>query len=184
MDAINGRAALQAADEFGREIGAAAKQGTRAYTYHDKLADDARSTLLDLVSAKGVKGFENARQMWAQWAPIRNQTFRDFKPYLQTGTELTQGMGRLTRVALGNDPGNARFISTLEDLLGESLLKDLRPLAAKMSASQKATAAAKIRQQLSRRAMQAQAQTARSRIGERKFQARTRQLEQGALAKV
>lgn len=129
-------------------IRAPAKGSRRVYSFEEKVIDDTSSALMEVLEQNGVQGLEKASAFWAQWAPIRNQAFRDFRPFLQADTETATGISRLIRVAQGRDPGNARFVSALEDRLGTSLSDDLTGLVQRMTTNQKARVAAKLNQEL------------------------------------
>lgn len=119
------------------KIGRAAKGSERVYTFQEKIADDVASALVELLEEAGVEGLDEASAFWAQWAPIRNQAFRDFKVFLKTPTELEAGIKRLVKVAKGKDIGNAEYIRILEKELGIPLTDDLKVLVARLNASKK-----------------------------------------------
>jgi hypothetical protein len=169
--AITGRAALQHIDDFASKISRSAKEGRSVYTFQDKLADDARDVLVDLLESRGVQGLTEARQFWAQWAPIRNQATRDFRPFLQTPTQTQQGANRLISVAKAKDQGNANYIAELENLLGDSLTDELRTMAQQLDANQKAKAALELKESLLRAGFRKQSLGRRSDLHRLRFEA-------------
>ena len=128
-------------------VGRAAKESKRSYTFQEKVADDVASTMVELLEDAGADVSE-ASAFWAQWAPIRNQAFRDFKPFLKTPTETGAGIQRLIKVSRGKDPGNVRYIRRLEEELGVPLTDDIKVLVRKLNDTQKEKLATQVNQQL------------------------------------
>lgn len=154
---------------LGQEIGTAAKKGSRVFTPDEKVTDDAISTLVDFLKTKGVD-LTNARQFWAQYAPIRNQLISEAKPFVQAET-LTSGFAnRLVKVAQGKDPNNEIFVSEVEKLVGP-IGTEVRQLAQQLSAKQKETFATRLEAEAKRAGIQLATQAERIALGESKAQA-------------
>jgi hypothetical protein len=125
-----------------------ARASKRVYTFEEKIADDASDALIDVLRQQGVEGLEIASKFWAQWAPIRDQAFREFRPFLQTATETQQGIVRLIKVARGNDPGNKVFIEELEKRLSVPLTNELKGMAQRLGVIDKIKLASQTYKQL------------------------------------
>jgi len=139
---------LQRIGKMRQGIKTPAKASKRVYTFEEKIIDDTSDALLEVLEQNGIQGLEKASAFWAQWAPIRNQAFRDFRPFLQTETETATGIGRLIRVARGRDPGNAKFITELETRLEVPLTNELRGMAQRLTGIQKERLAANLNREL------------------------------------
>ena len=126
-----------------QDIGVAARKSTRTYTPDEKLIDDSIAALSDFMRSKGVD-LKQARQFWARYAPIRNQLVSESKPFLQVGTQTKTFANTLTRVAKEVDVNNENFINEVENILGESITKDLKVTVEKLSRNQKKALADKI----------------------------------------
>ena len=148
------RNVLDRVQKLRRGISPAARASRRSYTFEEKIADDAADALVEVLEQQGVQGLDVASRFWAQWAPIRNQAFRDFRPFLQTPTETAAGISRLVHVARGRDPGNVKFIEQMEERLGIPLTKELTGLAQRLSVAQKERLAVKVNQELQRGTLQ------------------------------
>lgn len=124
------------ARSLGEDISSAAKKGTRVYTSDEKLTDDAISTLTDFLKTQGVD-LKEARQFWAQYAPVRNQLVSEAKPFLQAPIETKKFAGTLTRVAAGKDINNENFITEVEKLLGEKVSVKQKDILSKLAQNEK-----------------------------------------------
>jgi len=141
---------------------------------------------MEVLQGMGVEGLEQASAFWAQWAPIRDQAFRVFRPFLQTQTETAAGISQLMRVVKGRDPGNVRFIQELEKRLSIPLTKELRAMAQRLNVVQKEKLIAKTNQELrtgtlkkiSQKAVDDAKETFSKTVGS------LEQAEQGAMAKL
>lgn len=108
---ISARQLLNLADEFGQEVGVAAKNKARAYTPHEVAAQHLRDILLDLLEQRGVD-VSQPKGDWAKWVPVRNLGLK-----LQTPA----GPNQLIRILKGQDPIRAQSLRELEILSGERL---------------------------------------------------------------
>lgn len=153
------------------DISTSSKKGSRSYTYAEKLADDAKHELINVLEEKGVNGFTDANKMWKDWAPTRNEVMKDFKPHLTDKTETLQGANLLIKSAADpKDIGNIEYINKLENILGEDLTGDLKKMASQLDETQKAKAAVNIKAQLQRQAIEDESMRASSQLSEKKYQ--------------
>ena len=113
---ISARQLLNIADRVYQQVGAAAKQGARAYTPREVVSQHLRDMLLDMLEQKGVD-IRSVKAEWGQWVPLRN-----------LGLKLQQPSGprQLISIVKGQDPVRAKQLTQLEALLGESLDTETR----------------------------------------------------------
>lgn len=153
-DSVGAVAANQHIESFSKDISQAGKEGTRNYTWKDKKADDARTILVDLLEEKGVTGIREAKQMWAEWAPVRNKAVKTFRVFQQQPIETEKGGKFLIALAQKNDPGNANFMRQLENLTGNDLTGDMKKLVSGLDSAKKEQLATAVRKELGTRQLE------------------------------
>lgn len=133
--------------ELGQDIAAAAKKGTRTFTPDEMKVDKAINTLSEYLGTKGVD-LKEAKQFWAQYAPVRNQMVNTIRPFDKSDLNTKGFATLLNKVAQGKDVNNENFIKALEDLVGEPVGVETKSVLAKLGANEKAQIATKIEEAL------------------------------------
>jgi len=178
---VSPRAVHKAIKSFRQTISRASKQGSRSYSPKEKLAEDLSSALGDLLENKCVKGLKEANTFWRQWAPIRDQAFTEFKPFLPGQLKSSQGLTRLIKVAGGNDPGNEQLIREVEKRTGTNLTSKLEGIIAKLDSTQKKTFSSNLESKLLEFDIKQEGAVAEQKIQEL-FLGKKRGVEQAATA--
>ncbi len=121
-----------------------ARSGQKQYTSGDDLADSISDGLAKVARDNGITGFDDASAVWADWAPLRNDLWRDYKPYLRSDSQIAKSTSRLIETAKSKVPGNERYIQQTEEVLGVPLLPEQRAIYARMTTAQQAEAAKRL----------------------------------------
>lgn len=129
---------------FGQALPRGVREGVLSYGREEHFIDDTIDTLLDFLDSKNVN-LSNARRFWKQWAPIRNQAQKEFRPYQIAATQTGNGSRLLIRLAKGIDPDNAVFAKRLAQVLEiDDLPGPIRDVVKRLDSTQKELVALKL----------------------------------------
>jgi len=97
---VSARQLLNIAKAESKQVGAAAKQGLRAYTPREVAHQHLHDIILDVLKSRGVD-VSKTDAMWRAWVPVRNLGLK-----LQT----EQGPSRLISIVRGRNPVAAEVL--------------------------------------------------------------------------
>ena len=101
------------------------------YSPSDKLTDDARSALLDLLDQKGLMEVRQIKSDWAPWAKLRNRASPLIDPYGPADVPSERGAQAFVSAAKGKR--HTELIGQIEKTLGQPIAKDLKPIVEQLS---------------------------------------------------
>jgi len=129
------------------DIGLPQRSGSSMYSRSDMMADDLSEALGSAIKQyappEALAKFNAASEHWSKWAPIRNQAFSQFDPFVNQPIGLKPGMatiGDVAKTPLDVNSPNKVFISQLESYMGMkpgSLTGEARALLEEMNANEK-----------------------------------------------
>ena len=122
---------------LGQQLPRGVRESVLSYGREEHFIDDTIDTLLDFLNDKQVN-LSNARRFWKEWAPVRNQAQREFRPYQLAETQTGSASQRLIRLAKGLDPDNAVYAKKLAELLEiDDLPGPIKSVVKKLDSNQK-----------------------------------------------
>lgn len=136
------------AKKYRTRIGVGKRSGRTMYTSGDDLADSISDGLNTVARNNGILGFDEARAVWADWAPLRNDIWRDFKPFLRSDSQIAASTKKLVNLAKSPIPGDKRYVQKIEDILGVPLMPEQSAALEAMDTAQKAQAATNLELEL------------------------------------
>lgn len=118
-------------------------KGTSTFTANDLAINQTRGVLTDILKENGVD-LSKANEFWSKWKPLQREItskIKPFEPGYKTGTMAEILKKQASEVG---DAKNAKFISDLEEHLGEKIGGETRTAVEKLSALEKKALADKI----------------------------------------
>ena len=134
--------ALDVATKLSGKIKGGAKSVFRkGYSYQDSVNSDARGVIYDVLKSRagseGTETINNALKEYGEFATLRNEANKTFRPYGNTQTTTEPGISFLERITSGKQtaqtPDDARLVEFLKKATGndpkaglDTLMQDLQ----------------------------------------------------------
>ncbi len=170
--------------ELKGDLGSAAKKGNRVYTPEELNTDRALQGMNNLLKEKGVD-LSRSNQFWREWAPLRDKIINKLKPFDVGGYETKTFSNIIKNSAQeGGDIHNEKFISAIEDTLGQSITKETKSALQKVTDVEKQQIADKIDAEMKIQEAQLEKERATKKLSDQQFETERKALQRGVLKKI
>lgn len=113
----------------------------RVYSRRQRVADDLRTGLIDLLEQKGVD-FRPAKEYWRPWAKVRDKAIKVIRPWEDPRFPSYSGARELEQVA--QNLGPVEVVREIEREIGFNLTDELRVFVSQQDANTRARLLAKV----------------------------------------